>query len=120
MKMEKGGKVIASGGYGCVFNPSLRCEGKTKRQNNLISKLMVEKNAKEEFDEINLLKEKLNKIKNYENYFLIYDVSICKPNKLTISDLDEYANKCTALQKQNLNKTDKPEKCVFTLPAHAH
>lgn len=104
--MEKGGKVIASGGYGCVFNPSLRCEGKTKRQNNLISKLMLEKNAKEEFDEINLLKEKLNKIKNYENYFLIYDVSICKPNKLTINDLDEYANKCTALQKQNLNKSN--------------
>ena len=28
---NKGGKVIASGGYGCVFDPALKCEGASKR-----------------------------------------------------------------------------------------
>ena len=26
-KNNKGGKVIASGGYGCVFDPALKCQG---------------------------------------------------------------------------------------------
>jgi hypothetical protein len=27
-KISKGGKVLASGGFGCVFTPALRCENK--------------------------------------------------------------------------------------------
>ena len=26
-----GGKVLASGGFGCVFSPALKCEGEAKR-----------------------------------------------------------------------------------------
>ena len=33
-KINKGGKVIASGGFGCVFNPALKCQGKSKRETN--------------------------------------------------------------------------------------
>jgi hypothetical protein len=32
MKNNKGGKVLASGGYGCVFTPALKCEGSKKRE----------------------------------------------------------------------------------------
>ena len=35
-KINKGGKVIASGGFGCVFNPALKCQGKSKRETNKI------------------------------------------------------------------------------------
>ena len=35
-----GGKVLASGGFGCVFSPALKCEGETKRHTGQISKLM--------------------------------------------------------------------------------
>jgi hypothetical protein len=41
MKINTGGKVIASGGYGCVFSPALKCEGTTKREKGKISKLMT-------------------------------------------------------------------------------
>jgi len=31
----KGGKVVASGAMGCVFDPALLCEGQTDRQEGL-------------------------------------------------------------------------------------
>ena len=68
---NKGGKVIASGGYGCVFNPALRCEGETKRNKNKITKLMTDKHATEEYEEINSIKKKLDKIPNYSDYYYL-------------------------------------------------
>lgn len=108
MKNSKGGKVIASGGYGCVFSPALKCEGTTKREKGKISKLMTSTRAKDEYAEIISIKEKLDKIENYKDYFLIYDLNLCKPAKLTPSDLKEYS-KCSALPKdkitvKNINK----------------
>ena len=37
---KEGGKVLASGGFGCVFTPALKCEGSTSRsrEKNKISK----------------------------------------------------------------------------------
>lgn len=99
-----GGKVIASGGFGCVFSPALKCEGDTKRRIGKISKLMSEKHAIEEYEEINIIKEKLSSIKNYKDLFLLYDATLCKPSKLTSNDLIEYNKKCTALPKDNITK----------------
>ena len=45
-----GGKVLASGGFGCVFKPALKCEGESKRHTNKVSKLMSEKHATEEYE----------------------------------------------------------------------
>ena len=108
MKNSKGGKVIASGGYGCVFSPALKCEGTTKRETGKISKLMTSTRAKDEYAEILSIKEKLDEIENYKDYFLVYDLNLCKPAKLSPSDLKEYS-KCTALPKdkitvKNINK----------------
>lgn len=105
-KNNKGGKVIASGGYGCVFNPALKCEGASKRESNKISKLMTEKHATQEYEEINKIKTKLDPIRNYEDYFLIYDSTLCRPAKLTSSDLTSFSEKCTALPKDNITKTN--------------
>jgi len=101
-----GGKVLASGGFGCVFSPALKCEGETKRSKGKISKLMSEKHAIEEYEEIVSIKTKLDKIKHYENYFLINDVTLCKPDRLTTTDLAEFASKCTALPKVNITKSN--------------
>jgi hypothetical protein len=101
-----GGKVLASGGFGCVFSPALKCEKEKKRQNRKISKLMTEKYAIEEYNEINLIRSKLNSIKNYENYFLLYDIKLCRPSKFTQSDLLNYTKKCSALQKNNITKNN--------------
>jgi len=106
MNYEKGGKVLASGGFGCVFSPALRCEGESKRAKGKISKLMSEKHATEEYEEIVSIKNKLDTIKHYENYFLLYDATLCKPDKLTTDDLKEFASKCTALPKDNITKSN--------------
>lgn len=103
---NKGGKVIASGGYGCVFDPALKCEGASKRESNKISKLMTDKHATQEYEEINKIKEKLDSIRDYEDYFLIYDTTLCRPGKLTSSDLTAFNDKCTALPKDNINKSN--------------
>jgi hypothetical protein len=103
-KKSQGGKVLASGGFGCVFTPALKCEGESKRAIGKVSKLMSEKHAIEEYEEITSIKTKLDSIKNYTSYYLIYDATLCKPAKLTPSDLKEYTNKCTALPKDKITK----------------
>jgi len=99
-----GGKVIASGGYGCVFMEALKCKGSSKRQRGKISKLMTIKHSESEYDEINKIKKQLDKIKNYSNYYLLNDVTLCKPAKLTKTDLVDFNSKCSSLPKDNITK----------------
>jgi hypothetical protein len=105
-KISLGGKVLASGGFGCVFSPALKCKGEKKRQSGRISKLMTEKYAIEEYEEINSIREKLSSIKHFENYFLLYNTRLCRPEKITKSDLVDYTKKCSALPKNNITKTN--------------
>ena len=105
-KNNKGGKVLASGGYGCVFTPALKCEGSKKREINKVSKLMTDKHATQEYEEIISIKEKLDTIKNYKNYFLLYDATLCSPSKLEASDLQEFTKKCSALPKDDITKAN--------------
>jgi serine/threonine protein kinase len=103
-KYKRGGKVIASGGFGCVFSPALKCEGSTSRGKNRISKLLTKKHALDEYNEIQKFKKKLDKIQNYQNYFLIDDFDICKPAKLNKSDLVSFKTKCSALPKDKITQ----------------
>jgi len=105
-KINKGGKVIASGGYGCVFNPALKCEGTTRREKHKISKLMTDRHATQEYQEIINIKDKLDNIPNYEDYFLLYDTVLCRPAKLTATDLVSFKNMCTALPKNDITKAN--------------
>ena len=104
MFKKKGGNVIASGGYGCVFSPALKCEGAKQRDTLKITKLMTTRHAKEEFDEINSIKEKLKNIPEYKDYFLVSDLTLCKPAKLEKSDLTSFKKKCSALPKDKITK----------------
>ena len=103
-KCKKGGQVLASGGFGCVFSPALKCQGKSKKETNKVSKLMTNKHATEEYEEIMKIKEKLNSIPNYEDYFLLFDINLCRPAPLTKEDLTKFTSKCTALPKDNITK----------------
>jgi len=50
---RKGGKAIASGSYGCVFRPALKCKSDgDEKQKNSVSKLMYNEDANEEMDEM--------------------------------------------------------------------
>jgi len=102
MKGEmNGGKTIASGGFGCVFRPSLKCHLAKERESNKISKLMTSRHALGEYNEVVRIKHILNKIPNYKDYFIIHGVTICQPDKLSKSDLLDF-KKCTALPKDNI------------------
>jgi hypothetical protein len=101
-KILTGGKVIASGGYGCVFSPALKCEGSKKREKNKISKLMTEKHTIQEYEEIEKVRSRLKNIPDFADYFLVNDITVCKPDKLTKFDLAKYKKKCRALPKDNI------------------
>lgn len=91
--IQKGGKSIASGSYGCVFRPSLKCIDENKRSSDSVSKLMLDKDAKKEFEEINKYKDTLEKIPNYKKYFIVAD-DLCKPDTLTNDDVVDIDKKC--------------------------
>lgn len=100
--MMNGGKVIASGGFGCIFEPVLRCEGQNS-DNGQLSKLMTTKHAKDEYTQIEKYNKILRVIPEYSNYFLLNNFTLCKPEKLTKTDLKGYHKKCKALKKKGIN-----------------
>jgi serine/threonine protein kinase len=102
-RRKHGGKVIGSGGYGCVFRPALRCNGTRKRASKTISKLMLNKHVKREYMEITKYLPILQKIPNYKNYFIIEGANICQPAPLTRSDLSNFDVRCKVLRKRDIN-----------------
>lgn len=98
----KGGKVIASGGFGCIFSPSLKCNGSSTRRLDTVSKLMTTKHANEEFKKIQRFKHILKVIPNYTSYFLLDNFEICNPDKLTKEDLIKFSKKCKPLKKKDI------------------
>lgn len=103
-----GGYVIGSGGFGCVFQPSLQCktpDTNDKYTGKKITKLMMKEHADEEYDIITDFQSKLRSIKNYGDYFLLQNISKCDELKhLTKRDLKGYSNKCKPLIKNNITK----------------
>lgn len=99
----KGGKAIASGGYGCVFSPALKCETGTRHDG--ISKLLKSNAANDEFDETKHILPVLKKIPYFKKYILLPE-SMCKPSELQQSDLEQFDNKCSKFDsaKSNIDK----------------
>lgn len=103
----EGGKAIGSGGYGCVFSPSLKCPN-MPQDSTKISKLMTNVYANEEYELSQKLNLTLQNIPNYDNYFLLKGINICHPDELSRLDLINY-NKCEPLiedgiTEQNINQ----------------
>jgi hypothetical protein len=86
-----GGKAIDSGGYGCIFRPSLKCDSSIKNNNEnnskYISKLLLNRHAEEEIYVINNIKPIILKIPKNDKYFLLNNTTYCKPDKLKETDL---------------------------------
>ena len=100
-----GGKAVASGAYGCVFKPTLKCKGKSAPGPGTISKLMTIKYANAEFDEIEKFSHIITKIPNFQKYFLIEPIELCVPNKLSSSDKTDFDKKCGNLVKKGFKAT---------------
>ena len=116
-RRRKGGRVIASGSYGCVFHPALRCHSKKTRSKNKITKLMTRKDANDEYELSQKILRRVKQIKNYKNYFMVDNFSLCAPGKLSKKDLEEYDERCNALTRenitaQNINDSDSLDKIL--------
>lgn len=105
MNLFNGGKAIDSGGYGCVFLPSLKCENSIG-SSKYISKLMLNKDAEDEYNLIQQFNLKLKNVPNYSNYFLLNDFKICNPSQLTNDDLLNYNNECSNLAEQGITASN--------------
>lgn len=109
--MKKGGEVIGSGGYGCVFRPQIRCNtsyktyGDNKYDPNGISKVMIRKYGKEEYTELIKFMPLITTILNYDKYFMMSQITACHPAPFTEEDLINFdLIKCSGLKKRGFQK----------------
>lgn len=93
-RVVEGGKAIASGGFGCVLRPAVKCEGDKKRKEGSISKLLTVEAAKEEMQEVQDALAVVRKIPNYSKYFAVTDYTMCVPAKLTTEDKKQFNYEC--------------------------
>jgi hypothetical protein len=107
LRSKKGGKAIDAGSYGCVFIPPLKCEDKNIPYiSNNISKLMFNRDAKSEFEEINKIKQYIKNIPNKEDYFLLDNTQICKPDVIDKKDLESLDRKCKLFTKRGIDENN--------------
>ena len=105
MLME-GGKVIASGTYGCILKPALPCKGETDRPENVVSKLMFERYANEEMDEIKQVLRRVKKVPNYTKYYILDKIKLCRPSMLEPEDLKDFKKRCNAMTRKGVSESN--------------
>lgn len=96
------GQAIASGGFGCVFFPAIKCKGSSVRTDG-VSKLMFKKDAIIEYKEISKIKPIIDKIPNNNKYFISSGISICDPDKLDQEDLKNFDKICRVVSESGIN-----------------
>ena len=115
----KAGAPIASGGFGCVFRPPLQCEDPKLTKTEGVSKLMYYDYADSEMSEIERVKPIIEKIPNYNKYFLINDINFCEPAPLSDKDRERFDTVCRnfnqKINKDNVNKNLK-ELAIINIP----
>lgn len=104
----EGGKVIDSGGYGCVFRPSLKCPG-VEQNDEQISKLMLNRHGEKEYNLLEQFKTLLKNIPNYGDYFLLDGISMCHPEHISEADLVNYGE-CETLIEDGITKDNINQK----------
>ena len=70
---------------------------------------MKNRAAEKEYENIMHIRDILSAIPNYEDYFLLYDVTTCKPKRLTTMDLKDFT-KCKSFTKKELSKANINQK----------
>lgn len=109
-KNMMGSGSIGSGGYGCVFLPSLSCATETENEKDVnqnvkyVTKLMTNTHADTEYRLIRSFDKRLRVIPDYTKYFLVSNVTKCRPGPLTKRDLRAYDKQCKPLIKKNITR----------------
>tara|TARA_Y100000389_G_scaffold49530_1_gene45256 strand:+ start:4059 stop:5195 length:1137 start_codon:yes stop_codon:yes gene_type:complete len=90
-----GGKLISEGGFGCIFYPSVNCDGSINKKKDYVSKIQrLNFSAKSEIQ----IGEKVKSLKGYKSFFAPI-VSTCSIDVKKVKDKDK--NKCTVFKKKN-------------------
>jgi hypothetical protein len=108
---KKGGRAIAAGSFGCVFDPALKCAGSAPMpmlttmagKKNYISKMMFNADAEEEKNNNEIVTQYIKDIPNNDLYYLLSDTFACKPARLTPDDLSTFDEVCSNFMAENLN-----------------
>ena len=89
----KGGKLLSEGGFGCVFNPSMKCDGSSDSE-KFVSKIQrYDNSAKNEI----AIGKILTSIVEYKSHFAPI-ISHCNIDIVQIKDKDK--NKCMLFKKR--------------------
>ena len=108
---RKGGKAIASGSYGCVFRPALKCRGSTDDERHSgVSKLMYQEDANEEMDEMEPILKTVRNIPNANKFFSVNDIDMCEPGHLNNADKEAFNNKCGNFLREGISASNVNEK----------
>jgi len=103
-----GGEVIDSGGYGCVFRPSVSCKvisslnvSRTRslgKDVNYISKIMTRENAKDEFNILRTFSNIITKsgYSGMLQYLVLSDITLCDVEP-TREDIQYFNTSCNSL-----------------------
>jgi len=97
-------KLLSQGGFGCIYYPGLKCNGKSEYNKNVVSKL--QKNDETSANEINIGKI-IMKIRNYELFFLPV-VSSCPVNIKSIDS--KLLADCEIVKDKDKKDKDKKDK----------
>lgn len=93
-----GGKMLASGGYGCVFSPAINCDGSILESKKYVSKVQVYN--KYAIREIKIGK-KISKISGYLNHF----VPVIKHCEVKLGKIeDKEKDRCDIFKKKSSKK----------------
>jgi serine/threonine protein kinase len=103
-KKHFGGKVIAAGGFGCVFSPALKCKQRDGTSSKTVSKLMLKRDALEEYNEIINIKRKIDDIPNFQDFFVLENINMCEVDSLNKEDLVLFEKKCKPLMKRGITQ----------------
>lgn len=110
IKVPLAGEAIAAGGFGCVFRPAIKCDSNADRvkqgKHNYISKIMKNRYANEEMEEVNRFLPVIKTIPNNKKYFLLDGIFKCRPGNLTSSDKKNLSSKCRNLTKEGINASN--------------
>ena len=92
----KGGKLLSEGGFGCVFNPSMKCDGTSDSEKHVSKIQRYDNSAKNEIAIGNIL----SNIPEYRNHFAPV-ISHCSIDIGQIKDKDK--SKCMLFKKMKTN-----------------
>ncbi len=97
-KIMKGGKLLAEGGYGCVFLPGINCDGTNMTSKKYVSKIQRFNNSAKNEIEIGKIIQEIN---GFNNHFS----PVVKNCSIDIGNIkDDDKNKCTVFKKQKSKK----------------